>query len=248
MTNGNGLEITPELLNSRKLLSLKDFNGDKRKYYKFLCLKKGLTKGTMLIKGLPRSGKTLYAVHHSKFLRDNFGIPVTMDFKPEATFGPYTLFDEDVLLQELDNVTAISKKSAKWVTGQDGLDDITKKLKLYGHTVVLDEGTRWLDRRRSSSNINLLLNDIVKQWAHYDILLMVINHFEDELDHRFLRYVNGQGTTVSCSWGMTWPETGEYKIWNRAFGEKLDMTIYGPNVYGDYNSFNPIAKRTKVKV
>lgn len=238
-----------DAINSGRPMTLKDFNGNKDKFYKYLCLKKGMTKGVMLIKGLPRSGKTLFAIKHAKFLRDHFGIPVTMDFKPEASFGPYTLFDEEVLMDELAAVTSISKKSAKWAASQDEVDKLIKnKLKLYGHTIVLDEGTRWLDRRRSSSNINLLLNDITKQWAHYDILLMVINHFEDELDHRFLRYVNGQGTTVSCSWGMHWPETGEYRVHNKAFDEKLTMTIYGPNVYGDYNSFNPIAMRTKVKM
>jgi hypothetical protein len=241
--------IDQALLNSNRLLTLKDFNGDKVKFYKYLCIKKGLTKGVMLIKGLPRSGKTLFAIHHSRFLRDNFGIPVTMDFKPEKGYGAYNLFDENVLMDELSAVTSISKKSAKWAASQDEIDNLVKgKLKLYGHTIVLDEGTRWLDRRRSSSNVNLLLNDITKQWAHYDILLMVINHFEDELDGRFLRYVNGQGTSVSCSWGMKWPETGEYKIHNRGFDEKLNMTIYGPNVYGLYNSFNPIAMRTKVKM
>jgi len=240
--------LSPAVINGSRPATLKDFNGDKRKFYKYLCIKKGLTKGVMLIKGLPRSGKTLFAIHHAKFLRDEFGLPVTMDFKPEASFGPYSMFDETVLLEELANVTSIAKKSAKWNVSQEKTDELAYKLKLYGHTVVLDEGTRWLDRRRSVSNVNLLINDIVKQWAHYDILLMVINHFQDELDPRFLRYVEGQGTIVSCSWGMKWPETGEYQIKNTAFGEKLSMTIYGPNVYGDYNSFNPIAMRAKVKL
>lgn len=243
-----GFNLPADVLSGKRPATLKDFAGNKRSFYKYLCIKKGLTKGVMLIKGLPRSGKTLFAVHHAKFLRDEFGIPVTMDFKPESSFGPYTFFDETVLLQELDDVTAISKKSAKWAVDQDGIDNVAKKLKLYGHTIVLDEGTRWFDRRRSTSNVNLLMNDIVKQWAHYDILMMVINHFKDELDPRFVRYVDGQGTSVSCSWGMHWEETGEYNVKNEAFGERLNMTIYGPNVYGDYNSFNPIAKRAKVKL
>jgi hypothetical protein len=240
---------------SNKVYTLKDFGEDKLKYYEYLCLTKGLTKGIMLVKGPPRSGKTLWAVNHARLLREIFGIPVTLDFRPTEEFGAYEYIDADGVVQELEAVTAMVKKTGRWSNKKKKLgindeveEDILKRFKLYGHTVVLDEGTRWLDKMRCASNVNLLINDITKQWAHYKILLMVINHFQNELDPRYVQYIETQGITVSCTWGMKWRETGEYRIYNRAYEQKLYMTVYGPNVYKYFDTLGPIAMRTKVKI
>ena len=230
----------------------------KIEYHKFLCERKGLLKGPMLVSGLPRAGKTTWAVFHAKFLRDNFGIPCTFDFHPKGDepFGPYEYFDETDLQAEVKKVTIMAKKSGSWDERLQMVDegevlDFAKRLKIYGHTLVLDEGTRWLSNKRVMSNVSLILFSILKQWAHYDMLFCLVNHFKQELNRDVLRYMDHQGVLVNCSWGCQWKDTGLYNISNNSLPGregKMEMTLYGPNVWKYFNSFSPIAMPGRISL
>jgi hypothetical protein len=248
-----------DLAFDNKPLQLRDFNGDKVEFYKYLCVKNGLVKGPMLIKGPPRSGKTTWAIHHSRFLREHFGIAVTMDFVPvnqygTNEYGEYDFFDENVLKAEMEKVTTLAKgdKGSWKVTDEkENRQELTlaaKTLKIYKRTVVLDEATRWLSKYKMTSNVSFFIMNLIKQWGHYDTLLMFLNHYEAELNPDARRYFDDQGIIINCSWGCKWKDTGEYQIRNNMTGAKMYMTLYGPNVFQYFNSFNPIAMPGRIKL
>jgi len=215
----------------------------KEDYLRYLFVKKGMVKGVRLVYGRPRSGKTLYSVVHAMDLRDLFGIPVLMNFHPYPAFGPYEYFENEVLIEELNTVTALTKQKKSWKDKVE-IEGEVKRLKMYGHTVLIDEASKLIDKRRSASNVNLYMCDIAKEYAHYDLLLLAINHREAELDSRFVEYITFR---IDCSWGTHVPELGEYKMSNSLTGENYFSTLYGPNYYKYYDSFCPIAMRQSIK-
>lgn len=220
---------------------------NKTEWHKYWYTIMGLTRGIGLVTGPPRSGKTLWATLHAKKLRNLFGREVVLDYDVHPEFGPYTKFDENVLLEELETVTKIAKDAKLKKGVRTGWEhEAADKLKLYGKTIVFDEGYKYFHNRRTMNTLGILLVDMMRQYGHYDILMLIISPYEDELDAKGpQRYATFQ---VKCNWGLFVPDTGFYDIYNRQLMQSAQQTIYGPNHYNLWDSFNPIAARGHVNI
>jgi hypothetical protein len=218
-----------------------------------------IARGFVGIFGDPGSGKTLLLTAAQLKLYYYFIRPILSDYLPTQAFvdrveGRFTFIDEEILLTELESVDKLAKNKgfnlsapqrAEWLAeGKGG------KIKLHGCTLALSEIDRWLNCRRTATEINRVLTDMIKQFRHLDIGLW--GDCVDIMDLDRQRAVPRFSTIVQAT-----PLGNDYfqyefrtsrKLTRKGtvFGlEKCKYVLYGPDWYKFYRTRNPVALAPK---
>jgi hypothetical protein len=171
--------------------------------------------------------------------------------------GSYGYIDEEKLLDELQSVDKLAKdkafnlsekEKAEWVAGGKGGTGI----RLHGRTLALSEMDRWLNCRRTASEINNLITNMVKQFRHLDLGLW--GDCVDIMDLDRQRAVPRFSTIIQAT-----PLGNGYFEYHFRTSRKLTSkgtvfeaskrkyTLYGPDWYKFYSTRNPVALSPKLK-
>lgn len=172
--------------------------------------------GTMLVSGPRRQGKGLFANFFAWKLRHFFGKKILRDDHAPELFGPYTLFNEDTLLGEIDAMSDIAetdtRKKSKAVKRAEMSSKVSEwrtqgrgEVLLQNSVIIKDEFWKDMNKRRPSSTMNLLFGGLLKTCYHTDTLVIGIIQRVDDLD-RFtcLPDVN---IHAKCVWSRVTPNT-----------------------------------------
>lgn len=235
-----------------------------------------LTRGIMCVTGPPRQGKGLFSNVWAWKVRRYFKHRhILLDYKPRRLFGPYTPFNEQAFMADLEKMADVAKgeipKEAKSVKDKKLVNDvvahwITKRgeVLLQNSVLVLDEFWRYMDKRRPHNTMGMMLGGLIKLWGHLDMLLIGISPKLDELDaYRCIPYLNYE---VRCTWSLTRSYTAECRLYKlrtvtaggvrNISGRPLSIMINGMkpreeldgnNYFSIYNSKNAISM-AKMKI
>lgn len=193
---------------------------------------KGLVRGVMLVTGPPGAGKGLFGTVMAWKLRRYFkDRRILLDYKPKPLFDenaiePYTLFNGDFMLEELNKMAkasgteSVSKEYSKEkISKVRELSEVwtnTQGAVLLKNAVLgLDELKRYFHNRRPMNTLGVLMGHIVTQWRHLDLLIIGMTPYKREIDAiSFLPYVTHW---VRCSWSMTRPDTTDAQVYRARF-------------------------------
>lgn len=210
-----------------------------------------MTKGIMLVEGLPGAGKSLFMVVLGYMLRKLFGIQVCMDFHPRPAFGDYNYIGAAELVKELEAVNIVAKTQketlAKGMAGMQKWIEEGPGSYLQDATLLLQEGYRYFDKRRPMDKLLIIYSYLVQQWRHYQMLMVVESTQVELLDSiRFVPYITHW---VKCSWFGD-SQTAIYQIEHRQLpidhpGRVVGLSIDASNWGKLYHSWNPILTRDK---
>jgi hypothetical protein len=151
--------------------------------------------GTLLVQGHRGGGKSMFANWVLWHMKNYFGRKVGSDKMPSPEFG-------DCHLVTIDNI-AEQLKLMDQAQVEDG-DFRSANSWLRGMAVMCDEFYRLVDKRNTMSRENRMVNDIIFQIRHYEILLIGIAPDVDLLDaQRTQEYANAVATCI-------WMSNGEY--------------------------------------
>lgn len=195
--------------------------------------------GLGLITGNLGAGKSLFGYTIAWWVKKLFGMQITVDQRPEAPFGKYTLFNvhEDIL-KEKELIDKIAQRGSEW-TGPE-----VEQLKLYKTFAFFDEFYKVAHNRSSMGVLTREFEDIVKQIRHMDSFFLLAMPHKNEVDVKGIdQYVN---IDVQAAWCLFRPDTAVYTVYNRDTTVESPFTIYGPNYYAIYNSKNPITTRKSI--
>lgn len=181
-----------------------------------------VARGVMLVTGPPGSGKDLFGIGLSAMNKHYFDRRVLLDFIPKRAFGEYTLFNAQVMMQEINKMAKMAgvekfeegtdKKERdeiaenigkKWVEGEG-------EALLKGAVLYLSELKRYCYNRNPHNPFNKFIGSICTVWRHLDLLVLGTHIQKHEIDqYSYLAYVNHW---AKCSWSLTRPNTTDVTI------------------------------------
>lgn len=200
--------------------------------------------GHMIVTGMPRQGKGLFASTFCWWLKRLFrGKHILSDEALKPAFGEYRMFTEDTFREDIDKMSELADEQTKkkrmtgteekklveqWIT-----DDGQVELK---HAILrLSEYRRYMYNRRPASIMNFLISTLITQWGHIDLLIIGDVQLAHDLDqYTCLPYV---GYDVRCCWSTIYPNTVEAHMYRTTFnkargelvpiGKPIPITIDG---------------------
>jgi len=186
-----------------------------------------IARGVTLITGPPGSGKDLFGVSLCALNKYYFNRRILLDFLPKKAFGEYTLFNAQVMMQEI-NKMAKSAGVEGYEESQDEKekDEITTSLGqkwatgegstlLQDSILYLSELKRYCYNRNPHNRFNKFIGSICTIWRHLDLLILGTHVKRHEIDqYSFLSYVTHW---AKCSWSLTRPNTTDVRINRGAF-------------------------------
>jgi len=186
---------------------------------------KYMTRGIMIVTGMPGSGKDLWGNTVSWLVKTIFkGKKVFRDEIPRRLFGNYEEFSEITVMNEFAQLSAdlddqmpseIKRSDAKTAKKMVDLSNqwMAKigEERLHNSVLFMTEFWRYMHNRKPFSPIGMLLGAIVKRWRHLDLLLIGNAQQKRELDAiSCLPYITHE---VRCSWGINNPNAGGYRLY-----------------------------------
>lgn len=193
-----------------------------------------IARGVMLITGKPGSGKDLFGVGLSAMNKYYFSRRILLDFLPKRAFGDYTLFNGQVMSQEIDKMAKksgvenidqsadkkefddfIQQETVKWATEGEG------EVLLKNGVLYLSELKRYCYNRNPHNRFNKFVGSICSVWRHLDLLIIGTHVFKHEIDRfTYLAYTNHW---AKCSWSLTSPDTTDVTVRQGAFIGATDV-------------------------
>ena len=186
---------------------------------------KYMTRGVMIVTGMPGSGKDLWGNTMSWLIKTIFkDKKVFRDEMPRELFGYYELFDEITVMtefarlaDELDDempreIKRSDAKAAKKIVDLSNLwmAKIGEE-KLHNSVLFMTEFWRYMHNRNPFLPIGILMGKIIKRWRHLDLLIIGNAQQKRELDAiSCLPYITHE---VRCSWGINNPFAGGYRLY-----------------------------------
>lgn len=176
-------------------------------------------RGIGLVTGSVGAGKTAFisaTAYKGKFY---FGRTPILDYKPTALFGYYEFFNQQTLVDMLEQmngvikgeITAEIKRTKQGEKASSLLEQSTKEWfdsegkSFFQHaTLTIDETKRYLDKRRPHTPMGLLLSDLFIEWRHLDILIQMATTDKSYLDQRVFKELTYEARCVSFGHGNTW--------------------------------------------
>lgn len=182
-----------------------------------------LSRGIMIVTGMPGSGKDLWGNVLTWKLRRFFkGKKVFRDEKPRKIFGYYEPFDDTTIMHEFVQLISelneelpdeISRKDIEAVKKMADLSNQwlarIGEEKLKNSVLYQTEFWRFMHNRKPFSPTGILMGAIIKRWRHLDLLVVGTAPLKRELDAiSCLPYVTHE---VRCS-ATTDPNKFQYRF------------------------------------
>ncbi|MBA7498676.1 hypothetical protein ES704_01413 [subsurface metagenome] len=182
-----------------------------------------LSRGIMIVTGMPGSGKDLWGNVLSWKLRRFFkDKKVFRDEKPRRMYGYYEPFDNITIMHEFALLVAELESELPDEIGRKDADSIRKMTdlsnewlarigeeKLKNSVLYQTEFWRLMHNRRPFSPMGILIGAIIKRWRHLDLLVIGTAPLKRELDAiSCLPYVTHE---VRCS-ATTNPDKFQYRF------------------------------------
>ena len=184
---------------------------------------RSIGRGTMLIHGDRGSGKDLFGIAVDYMNKYYFNRPILLDFLPKKAFGEYTLFNAQVMMQEIN-------KMAKQA-GVEGITE-TKDQKEYdefieeavvdwalegvgyvlfkGAVIHLSELKRYCHNRNPMNRFNKFVGSLNTVLRHLDALMIGTHTYPNEIDEKsFMQYAN---IRAKSEWCLSEPHTTKVRI------------------------------------
>lgn len=169
--------------------------------------------GVMLVTGEPRSGKDTFAnVFAWKCKRYFKGVRVVRDDHPNPVFGGYTYWDNDMLINDLEQMKKMAKDKETTEKLTDAWLEEQGKIKIQNAAVLFTEAWQKMSNRNPMSVENRILGGLNKMWGHTETLFIYIAQWAHDLD-RFtcLPWVNIE---VRCKMSTSVPNTVEAHLYH----------------------------------
>lgn len=192
---------------------------------KFADLLRTISRGTMLITGEIGSGKDLFAVSTAYLGKYLMGRRVLLDFLPKRAFGEYTLFNAQVMMQEINKMAKaagvegivdtkdqeeynqfIEEETVKWALEGKGMTLFK------GAIIYLQELKRYCYKRNPHNKYNKFIGSLNSVVRHLDALMIGTHVKENEIDaFTYLQYAK---IRAHCTWCLdpAKPNTTEVRI------------------------------------
>lgn len=196
-----------------------------------------MTRGVMLILGLPGSGKSLLMTWLSWKLRKYFGQPVVTNIPFKPAFGEHDYIEYTEFLEELELMFDIVER---FKAGDLQAFDESRLRRV---TMIWDEGHQKLNKRRPMDGFNILLTETFSLWRHYESLFLLASPGGELLERiRLSHFVTHE---VGASFNSRRGES-TYTIYNRQTMETKILSIPVAQWCDLYHSFAPVAPSTRV--
>jgi hypothetical protein len=151
--------------------------------------------GTLLVQGHRGGGKSMFGHWILWHMKNYFGRKVGSDKAPSPEFGDCQFLTIDDIAEQLKVMDQAQAEDGDFHSAHSWLE---------GMAVLSDEFYRLVDKRRTQSKENQMVNDIIFQIRHYRILLIGIAPDIELLDaQRTQEYANAVATCI-------WMSNGEY--------------------------------------
>lgn len=206
-----------------------------------IILSRYFWRGLILVTGPPRSGKDLFVKSTCWKMKKYFGRHVLLDDRPRRLFGPYIPFNEEILRKEIKTTKLIAegkiKESVKDVEFTQEYTDSFKSwmrdsgTSLLKHAVLgLTEYQPYMDKRKPSARMNIIMGNLNRLWGHLGITIFGIAQKAEDLDEfRCIPYVT---TEVKCFWmGNDTTRANIYRCKYVSAKEALQMSDEDPFPY-----------------
>jgi len=197
----------------------------------------------IVIEGRKGSGKTCGSVAIAWKLKELFNRPVICDFHPTDEFGEYTFLDEKKFLKHLSDITDVAKNTA-----QEDIDLAVEwslrklGIQLSESTIILDESYRYFDCRTPTDKLVRIFGYFIAQSRHYRNTIILLTPNKLMLDRRVRQQVDFYGRVAFNA--RTQVIHGRFT--NQMTGDVKPLRIFGPNYFGKYRSWSPIAMRKSI--
>lgn len=184
-----------------------------------------INRGVMLVSGPGGSGKDLFATYLAALNKYYFADlldasrprRVLLDFLPKRAFGEYVLFNDEFMMQQIDEMAKASKMGKVYESNDqkeavefmdyatDGWIRDKGAILLQGSLLYCQELKRYFHNRNPHNPFNKFLGKIIDQVRHLDMLFIGSHIDPEELDEKaFLRKVTHW---AKCSWSYSMPDT-----------------------------------------
>lgn len=148
--------------------------------------------GMWVIDGPRGSGKSGFAAVMAFYFKQLYGRPIASNFALKPAFGEYRSFTLDDIRDQMERLNHL--ESADW----QGADLAEKGIWLPRHVILDDEFHRKMDLRRTMTNENKILRDLVKEIRHYDVTWLGLTPDRTHLDAKTIQNPIFMSTDVRC--------------------------------------------------
>ena len=152
--------------------------------------------GMWIIDGPRGSGKTGFAVTVAFYFKHLFGRPVASNFPLKPAFGEYMTFTMDDIKGQIERLNHLEENAG--TSDWQAVDLQSQGIWLPRRVILDDEFHRKMDKRRTMSNENKVLRDLVKEIRHYDITWLGLTPDKEHLDSKSVNNPLFMSTEARC--------------------------------------------------
>jgi hypothetical protein len=176
-----------------------------------------ISRGMMLVKGPPGSGKDTFTASTAKIYQYYFNRPILLDFEPKPLFGPYTSMTSMAILKHVRKIAKelrvegietsedkeelaqfMEEATIRWLLEGEGYD-------IFKNAVyVISELRKVAFNRNAMSRPNKFIGALGTVWRHLDLLVMGTHVSQNEIDPKaFLQHASMR---AHCSQALEKPD------------------------------------------
>lgn len=238
-------EFPDHCVDSRLLFDVNRYSPDPikaRKQFKKRLNMFECYKGILGVQGQPRTGKSGWVAAFAFLGKLWFDLKVvTLGFRYTSKFGKFYYIDQDGFMDEIGKTSLLAAAE-----GDDALDWKHKDIEslLQGSILVIEEAHKVL-AKDNRNRFSMYVKDMLVEWGHYSILVILITPDLDRLDQRNVgKYITHEAT-VSRNYAFT--QTSDVRLFHRVTGQWKDtIEFYRPNWHDLWKHNAPIMIRSNV--
>jgi hypothetical protein len=186
---------------------------DEDKFWMYFLLRLDIVNyAVIIIDGLKRSGKSLFASWLAWQLRRLFGKNATLNYHPKEGFGKYHYINEELFIEEWVKLTKLADRE----DANQLIHDLTKMTALspfYNATIVIDEAKKWAWKRKPNARLLGYLLELADLVGHnHNVMLFMCPNAEKVVDFNIW---DGRTHVIHPSFNTVYKNCATYSILNR---------------------------------